>query len=55
MMVYDSDGFMILNIKGVYYRCFVCSMSNNAATKRLNNSHLGYKGTLWTWILEIYK
>ena len=46
MMVCDLDGFMILNIKGVCYRCFVCSMSNNAATKRLNNSHLGYKGTL---------
>ena len=27
MMVYDLDGFMILSIKDVDYRCFVCNMS----------------------------
>ena len=51
MMVYDSDGFMILNIKGVYYRCFVCNMSNNAAIILLKNSQLSGKGTLWIRIL----
>ena len=27
MMVYDLNDFMILNIKGVDYRCFVFNMS----------------------------
>ena len=35
MMVYDLDNFMILNIKGVDYRCFVFNMSKNAAIKLL--------------------
>ena len=46
MMVYDVDNFMILNIKGVDYRCFVCSMSKYRAIKLLNNSQLDNKGTL---------
>ena len=29
MMVYDLDDFMILNINGVDYRCFVYNMSKN--------------------------
>ena len=29
MIVYDLDEFMILNIKGVDYKCFVCNMSRN--------------------------
>ena len=44
MMVYDLDDFMILNIKGVNYRCFVCNMSKNDAINRLNNSKLDEKG-----------
>ena len=40
MMVYDLDEFLILNIKGVDYRCFVCNMSKNTAIKLLNNSQL---------------
>ena len=44
MMVYDLDDFMILNIKGVNYRCFVCNMSKNDAINRLNNSKLDDKG-----------
>ena len=40
MMAYDLNDFMILNIKGVDYRCFVCNMSRNAAIKLLDNSHL---------------
>ena len=45
-MVYDLNDFMILNIKGVDYRCFVLYMSNNDAVKLLNNSVLDNKGIL---------
>ena len=38
MMAYDLDDFMILNIKGVDYRCSECKMSKNTAIKVLNNS-----------------
>ena len=37
---------MILNVKDVDYRCFVCNMSKNTAIKLLNNSKLDNKGTL---------
>ena len=47
MMVYDLDNSMILNIKGVYYRCFVFNMSKNTAIKLLNNSQLDDKDTSW--------
>ena len=43
MMVYDLNDFMILNIKGVDYRCFVFNMSKNDAIKLLNNSVLDNK------------
>ena len=33
MMVCDSHDFMILNIKGVDYRCFMCNISGNDAIK----------------------
>ena len=46
MMVYDLDDFMILNIKGVDCRCFVCNRGENDAVNRLNNSKLHDKGTL---------
>ena len=46
VMVYDLDGFMILNIKDIDYTCFVCNTSKKAAIKRLNNSQLDDKGTL---------
>ena len=46
MMVYDLDDFMILNIKRLDYRCFVCNMSKNTAIKRLNNCQLDDKGSL---------
>ena len=46
MIVYDLNDFMILNIKGVDYRCFVFNMSKNVAIKLLNNSALDNKGTL---------
>ena len=44
MMIYDLDDFMVLNIRGVNYKCFVCNMSKNTAIKLLNNSQLGDKG-----------
>ena len=46
MMVYDLNDFMILNIKGIDYRCFVFNMSKNDAVKLLNNSVLDNKGIL---------
>ena len=45
-MVFDLDDFMILNIKGVDYRCFVFNMSKNDAIKLLNNLYLDNKGIL---------
>ena len=45
MMVYDLDDFIILNIKGVDYRCFVFNKSKN--TKNISNFALDNKGILW--------
>ena len=47
MMFYDLDDFMILNIKGVHYKYFLCNMSKNTTIKLLNNAQLKYKGTSW--------
>ena len=47
MMIYDLDDFMVLNIRGVNYKCFVCNMSKNTAIKLLNNSQLDDKGAFW--------
>ena len=33
MVVYDLNDFMILNIKGVDYRCYVFNMSKSGAFK----------------------
>ena len=46
MVVYDLNDFMILNIKGVYYRCYVFNVSKNNAIKLLDNSVLDSKGVL---------
>ena len=46
MVVYDLNGFMILNIKGVGYRCYVFNMSTNDAITLLNSSVLDNKGVL---------
>ena len=46
MVVYDLKNFMILNIKGVDYRCYVFNMSKNDAINLLNNSCLDNKGVL---------
>ena len=45
-MVYDPDDFMILNIKGVDYSCFMINMSKNDAIKLLHNFLLDNKGIL---------
>ena len=45
MMIYDLEDFMVLNIRGVNYKCFVCNMSKNTAIKLLNNSQLDDKVT----------
>ena len=46
MMAYDLNDFLILNIKGVDYRCFVSNMSKNDAIKLLNNFLLDNNGVL---------
>ena len=44
MVAYDLKDFMILNIKGVDYRCYVFNMSKSDAITLLNNSVLDNKG-----------
>ena len=46
MVVYDLSDFIILNIQGVDYKCYVFNMSRNYAVKLLNNSFLENKGVL---------
>ena len=46
MVVYDLKNFMILNIKGVDYRCYVFNMSRSDVINLLNNSWLDNKGVL---------
>ena len=46
MVVYDLNDFMILNIKGVDYRCYVFNMSKSDAINLLNSSVLDNKGVL---------
>ena len=46
MVVYDLNGFMILNIKSIDYRCYVFNMSKSDAINLLNNSVLDNKRVL---------
>ena len=46
VMVFDLNDFMILNIKGIDYRCYVFNMSKSDAINLLNNSLLDNKGVL---------
>ena len=46
MVVQDLKDLMILNIKGVDYRCYVFNMSRSDAINLLNNSCLDSKGVL---------
>ena len=45
-MVYDLNDLMVLNIKGIDYRCYVFNMSKTYAITLLNNSVLDNKGVL---------
>ena len=51
MMAYELENIVMLNVKGVDYRCVLWNISRNDAINRLNNSKLHGKGTLWIWIL----
>ena len=44
MVFQNLDGFVILKIKGVDYRCCVVNTSKEDAISLLNNSVLGNKG-----------
>ena len=46
MVVYDLNDFMILNVKGVDYRCYVFNMNKDDAIALLNNSVLDNTGVL---------
>ena len=46
MAVYDLNDSMILNVKGVHYRCYVFNMSKINAIILLNNSVLDNRGVL---------
>ena len=46
MVVYDLKSFMILNINGVDYRCYVFKMSKNDGINLLKDSWLDNKGVL---------
>ena len=46
MMAYKLKNIVILNAKGVNYRCISCGISKNDAVDRLNNSVLENKGVL---------
>ena len=46
VVVYDLNDFMILNIKGIDYRCYVFNMNSSDAMTLLNNSVLDNKGVL---------
>ena len=46
MMVYDLNDFMILNIKGIDYRCYVFNMIKSDAITLLSNSVLNNKAVL---------
>ena len=46
MIVQNLDGFVILRLKGVDYRCCVVNMSKKDDISLLNNSLLDNKGVL---------
>ena len=46
MMAYEFKNIVILNAKGVDYRCILWGISKNDAVHRLNNSVLEDKGAL---------
>ena len=51
MRAYEMENIAILNVKGVDYRCVLWNITKNDSIKRLNNSKLDDKVTLWIWML----
>ena len=47
MAAHELENMVILNVKGVDFRCILWSISRDEAVKRLNNSALDDKGVLW--------
>ena len=45
-MVYELKNIVILNVKGVGYRCVLWNMIKNDSINRLNNSKLEDRRTL---------
>ena len=46
VIVQKLDGYVILKVKGVYYRCCEVNMNKKDAVSLLNNSVLDKKGVL---------
>ena len=46
MAAHELENMVILNVKGVDFRCILWSISRDEAVKRLNNSALDDKGVL---------
>ena len=46
MTTYELKNIAILNVKGVKFRCILCSISRDEAVNRPNNSVLEDKGVL---------
>ena len=51
MMAYKFENLVILNIKGIDYRCVIWNMSKSDAINRLNKSELDDKDPSWIWTL----
>ena len=47
MMANELKNIVILNAKGVNYKCILWNISKNDAVDKLNNSVLQDKGVLW--------
>ena len=45
MTAYELENIVILNVKGIDYRCILWHMTRNDAINRLNNSKLDNKGS----------
>ena len=46
MMAYELENIVLLNVKGVGYKCILQNMAKNDAINRLSNSKLDDKETL---------
>ena len=55
MMVYDLDGFLILNGKCFDYRCVLWNITKIDAINRLNNLDNKRKNTRWKKVVSRFK